>query len=238
MNRAAGAALMMLAVASARPPVMAGQGEPVPPAAVIDGKPRGMFLGRSLLTGRAVCLLFLSGGRVTRAIPYGGLERLDWAAHQKAHSGDVGTWEIRGDQLSITWGDGGVHQGPLRITQGGIEFYGKRYSRPATVTVADLAGRWEATRGTAITGGEGVNTTTTLSIDASGKYRWSGVTGGAVAGRATAGGETRSGRLSVSGQTMTFVDDDGTVTARTLLPAAGTPVTAMSLDADLFTRVE
>jgi hypothetical protein len=37
---------------------------------------------------------------------------------------------------------------------------------------------------------------------------------------------------------MTFHDDDGTVFDRTLLPVAGTPVTAMSLDTDLFTRAE
>jgi hypothetical protein len=37
---------------------------------------------------------------------------------------------------------------------------------------------------------------------------------------------------------MTFHGDDGTVSARTLLPVAGTPITAMGVDADLFTRVE
>jgi hypothetical protein len=237
MVRAVPAALLLIGFLLVRPAVVLGQGEPVPASAVIDGKPRGIFLGRSLLTGRAVCLLFLSGGRVTRAIPNGGLEHFDWAAHKAAHSGDVGTWEIRGGQLSIAWGDGGVHQGPLTVTAGGIEFHGKRYSRPVAVTLADLAGQWEAARGTAITGGEGINTTTTLSIQPDGRYRWTGVTGGAVAGRATAGGGTRTGRLSVSGQTMTFRDDDGTVSARTLIPVAGTPVAAMSLDADLFTRI-
>jgi hypothetical protein len=237
MARAAIAALVFIGVALAQPSVMVAQGEPVPASAVIDGKPRGMFVGRSLLTGRAVCLLFLSGGRVTRAIPHGGLEHFDWAAHRTAHSGDVGAWEIRDGQLSIAWGDGGVHQGPLKVTDGGIEFYGKRYAKPVTVVVADLVGQWEASRGTAITGGEGINTATTLSIDADGRYRWTGVTGGAVAGHATASGVTRTGKLSISGQTMTFRDDDGTVSARTLLPVAGAPVAALGLDADLFTRI-
>lgn len=236
MARAANT-LAFAGVCLAQPSVVAAQGETVPASAVIDGRPRGMFVGRSLLTGRAVCLLFLSGGRVTRVIPNGGLERFDWAGHRTAHSRDVGAWEIRDGQLSIAWGDGGVHQGPLRVTEGGIEFYGKRYSKPVTVSVADLVGLWEAARGTAITGGEGINTATTLSIGANGRYRWTGVTGGAAAGRATAGGVTRTGKLSVSGQTMTFLDDDGTASARTLLPAAGTPVAAMSLDTDLFTRV-
>ena len=62
--------------------------ERVPDAAVVGGVPQGMFVSRSLLTGRAVCLLFLSGGRVTRAIPEGGLESFDWTKHQAAHRGD------------------------------------------------------------------------------------------------------------------------------------------------------
>ena len=237
MAHAAITVLAFFELALAQPSILVAQGEAVPAAAVIDGKPRGMFVGRSLLTGRAVCLLFLSGGRVTRVIPHGGLEHFDWAAHRTAHSGDVGSWEILGGQLAITWGDGGVHQGALKVTDGGIEFYGKRYAKPVAVVVADLVGQWEASRGTAITGGEGINTATTLSIDADGRYRWTGVTGGEVAGRVTASGGTRTGKLSVSGQTMIFRDDDGSVSARTLLPVAGTPVAAMSLDADLFTRV-
>jgi hypothetical protein len=229
---------MCTGVTALGPAALAGQGEAVPAAAVIKGQPQGLFVGRSLLTGRAVCLLFLSGGRITRSIPTGGLERFDWAAHRAAHGGDVGTWQMQGGQLSITWGDGGVHQGPLKVTETGIEFYGKRYSRPINASIGDLVGRWEATRGTAITGGEGVNATTTLSISADGRYRATAVVGGAVAGRAAAGGSEHTGKLSISGQTMTFHDDDGTVLARTLLPVAGTPITAMSLDTDLFTRAQ
>lgn len=230
--------LAMIGLVSLHPSIVVGQGERVPASVVTNGQPQGLFVGRSLLTGRAVCLLFLSGGRITRAIPAGGLERFDWAAHRAAHAGDVGTWRMQGAQLSITWGDGGVHQGPLRVTDGGIEFYGKRYSRPVAADLSKLAGRWEAARGTAVTGGEGVNALTTLSIDRDGRYRWIGVIGGAVAGRATASGSTHSGRVSVVGLTMTFRDDDGTVTTRTLLPVAGTPITALTLDADLFTRAE
>jgi hypothetical protein len=83
-----------------------------------------------------------------------------------------------------------------------------------------------------------VNAVTTLSIDADGRYRWVGVIGGVVAGRAAATGNNHTGGVSVTGQTMTFRDDDGTVTTRTLLPVAGAPITALTLDADLFTRSE
>jgi hypothetical protein len=75
--------------------------ERVPDAGVVNGVPQGMFVGRSLLTGRAVCLLFLSGGLVTRFIPEGGLDNFDWAKHQAAHTGDSGRWEMRGAQVAI-----------------------------------------------------------------------------------------------------------------------------------------
>jgi hypothetical protein len=237
-SRGAIAVLTCTCVTAPSPAALAAQGEAVPAAAVINGRPQGMFVGRSLLTGRAVCLLFLNGGRVTRSIPTGGLEHFDWAAHRAAHGGDVGTWQVEGGQLAIAWGDGGVHQGPLKVSEGGIEFNGKRYARPVNATIADLVGRWEAARGMAVTGGEGVHAATTLSIGADGRYRATGVIGGVVAGRAAAGGGAHSGTLSISGQTMTFHGDDGTVSARTLLPVAGTPITAMGVDADLFTRVE
>lgn len=214
------------------------QGEKVPDAGVVNGEPRGMFVGRSLLTGRAVCLLFLSGGRATRFIPTGGLEAFDWVRHRTEHEPNSGTWEKRGDLLRINWGDGGVHEGPLKVTESGIEFYGKRYSRPVGVTVGQLAGQWESARGTAITGGEGINTITNLMIEADGRYRWSGTTGGEVAGRAAASVVSRSGRLSIVGSTMTLTADDATIVARTLVAVSGTPVSAFSLDADLFTRVK
>ena len=46
---------------------------------------------------------------MTRFIPEGGLENFDWAAHLAAHGPDSGRWEMRGSQLAIAWGDGGVH---------------------------------------------------------------------------------------------------------------------------------
>ena len=146
-----------------------GQVERVPESAVIDGRPQGVFVGRSLLTGRAVCLLFLSGGRVTRFIPAGGLEAFDWARHRKEHENDSGRWELTGETLKITWGDGGTHEGPLTVRPTGIEFHGKRYSRPATATIADLVGQWESARGMAVVGGEGVNTLNYLTVDPDGR---------------------------------------------------------------------
>ena len=210
--------------------------ESIPEPAVLAGKPQGIFVGRSLLTGRAVCLLFLTDGRVTRSIPYGGFEQFDWARHLADHPGDSGTWEQAGGQLSIAWGDGGVHQGPLTVLPTGIEFYGKRYSRPMTVMPSDLVGRWESASGTALAGGEGINSLSTLIVETDGRYRWNGTVGGVVAGQATTVGRSSSGTVVIAGQTMTFAADDGSTIARSFLPFGGEPVEAFSLDADMFTR--
>ncbi len=213
------------------------EAERVPEAAVVAGIPQGIFVSRSLLTGRTVCLLFLSGGRVTRAVPEGGLENLDWTTHQTAHAGDTGRWDMRGGRLAIAWGDGGVHEGPLAVRPDGIEFYGKRYTKPTTVTVSAIAGRWQATRGTALTGGSGINVASLLTIQPDGRYEWLGTTGGVVAGRAVAADTTMEGIVTISGSTITFRSDAGPATARTFLPVAGTPVVAFSVDASMFTRV-
>jgi hypothetical protein len=215
----------------------ADQGERVPDAAIVAGVPQGLFVGRSLLSGRAVCLLFLSDGRVTRFIPTGGLEHFDWRKHATDHPRDVGTWAMSGGELRIAWADGGVHQGPLTVHPDAIEFYGKRYAKPAPAATAAIAGRWESARGTAITGGQGVTRASVLIIQADGRYQWAAATGGTVSGRAVADDRSMTGRLTISGATLTMMSDAGVATSFTFLPAAGTPVEAFSLDANMFTRM-
>lgn len=212
------------------------QGERVPESAVVNGVPQGMFVGRSLLSGKAVCLLFLGGGRVTRAIPEGGLENFDWNRHRAAHGPDTGTWQMRGGQLVVNWGDGGVHQGPITVHPDAIEFYGKRYSKPSSVNLAAIVGRWESARGTAITGGRGINRVSELVITADGRYQWVSTIGGVVAGRAVADDRSMAGTVTVRGLTIIFKSDTGTTSSHTFLPAAGQPVTAFSVDSDMFTK--
>jgi hypothetical protein len=216
----------------------AARSERVPDAGIVSGVPQGMFVSRSLLSGRAVCLLFLSGGRVTRAIPEGGLESFDWERHRAAHTRDSGRWEMRGSQLAIAWGDGGVHEGPLTVRPDGIEFYGKRYAKPVSVGPGAIVGRWEAARGTAISGGAGVVIASELVIETGGRYRWLGTTGGTVAGRAVASQQAMTGIVTIKGATIVFTPDAGAAASHTFLPVAGTPVTAFSIEANMFTRVQ
>ena len=223
---------------SIRPSTQSGNPERVPESGIVNGIPQGMFVGRSLLTGKAVCLLFLNGGRITRAIPQNGLEHFDWTKHQQEHSGDSGTWEIHGNSLRVIWGDSGVNEGPLTVTSDGIEFYGKRYARPTTVGIAAIVGKWEAARGTAIWGGEGINMTHTLIIDRDGSFRWDSGTGGVVDGRAVANETNRSGKLRITGSTMIFVGNDGAEESYTFVPLPGNPIVAFSLASNMFTRAD
>jgi hypothetical protein len=223
---------------SIRSSTQSGNSERVPESGIVNGIPQGMFVGRSLLTGKAVCLLFLSGGRITRAIPQNGLEHFDWTKHQQEHSGDSGKWEIRGNLLRIVWGDSGVNEGPLTVTADGIEFYGKRYARPTTAGIAAIAGKWESARGTAIYGGEGINMTNTLIIDRDGSFHWETGVGGEVSGRAVSNETNRTGKLQITGSTMTFLGKDGTEASYTFVPLPGSPIVAFSLGSNMFTRAD
>jgi hypothetical protein len=46
-----------------------------------------------------------------------------------------------------------------------------------------------------------------------------------------------TGVVTVAGATLVFTPDQGAATAYTFVPVAGTPVTAFSLDTNMFTRV-
>jgi hypothetical protein len=138
----------------------------------------------------------------------------------------------------VVWGDGGVHAGPLTARPDGIEFYGKRYVIPRRVELSSLVGRWEATRGTAIAGGEGVNVAASLVIDGNGRYQWASVTGGVVSGRAAATERAGTGTVTIRGATLQLRADAGTMTTHTFLLAGGTPVQTFTLDRDVFVRVK
>jgi hypothetical protein len=220
---------------AAAAPAPKGKAERVPDSSFKNGEPKGIFVGTSLLTGKAICLMFLSGGRITRAIPKGGLEDFYWEQHKSENGGNCGTWSISGDTLTVTWGDGGVNKGPLKATANGVEFYGKRYTRPEKVDVARLAGRWESARTVGA-----LTVTHTLDIGAGGAFHWVMGSGGVVAGRAVAStGRDLRGTLTMRGTTATFRGDDGSVLTYYLHRVPGDEVvTAFSVGGDMFWKQE
>ena len=208
-----------------------GKSEKVPATSFSNGKPQGIWLGRSLLTGRAACLLFLADGRATRFIPEQGLERFDWDKHKSGHAGDCGIWTMEGSTLTIKWGDGGTHKGELKGGTDSIEFYGKRYSKPRSASISELAGVWESARGIA-----GVLASTTLRVDSSGAFTWNEVVGASIPEAVSASSNILKGKIEIRGLTAVLMFEDGSVKHYTFLPAQGSPLTAFSLGSKLFVR--
>jgi hypothetical protein len=213
-------------------PKRLGKPERVPESSFKDGVPRGIFFATSMLSGKAVCLLFLDGGRITREIPEGGLEELYWEQHLKDNPRNSGTYTVKDGTLTISWGDGGVHTGPIKATPEGIEFYGKRYVKPAPTTVEQLAGAWQS----ALTSGA-MTTSHELTIGADGAFHWTGGTGGSGDGWAAFGGARDvRGKLTLRGSTATFRADNGSVETFTFLRMPGDPATVFSVGRNMFAR--
>ena len=222
-----------LSLGSTAPPEKAAaKGERVPVSGWVNGAPRGIFVGTSLLSGGAICLMFLDGGRITRTIPGQDLDNFSWAEHLEKYPRNCGTYTISNGILKVKWGDGGVHEGPIKQTPNGIEFYQKRYTKPEPVAVAEIAGRWESAKSIGA-----IATTHVLRIASDGSFTWKTDRGGVVAGRAVYSSVRDSrGKVTVRGTIITFHNDDGTTETLTFLRVPGNPIKAFSIGMDMFTR--
>ena len=208
------------------------KGEKVPESGFVNGVPRGIFVGTSLLSGGAICLMFLDGGRITRTIPGQDLDNFSWSEHLGKYPRNCGTYTISNGILKVKWGDGGVHEGPIKQTANGLEFYQKRYTKPEAVTVAQIAGRWESARSIGA-----IATTHDLRIAADGSFTWKTDRGGVVAGRAVYSSvRDTKGKLSIRGTIIVFRNDDGTSETLTFLRVPGNPIKAFSIGMDMFTK--
>jgi hypothetical protein len=190
-------------------PPPAGKAERVPETGFADGAPRGVFVG-----DQGAGLLFLDGGRVTRAIPEGGLDAIDWEQHRKQHPSDAGTFSLAD---GIRWSDGTTTAGPIQPAPGGFELAGKRWVKPPATRVEELAGAWQAPPG------PGDGKVHELTLSAGGDFTWSGAR------------ELR-GRLTLRGGTATLRAEGGKVETYTLLRAPGEPVKAFTLGRHAFGR--
>ncbi|HXE91487.1 MAG TPA: hypothetical protein VNK82_11035 [Terriglobales bacterium] len=205
---------------SAAPAPAARGGEPLPEAGVVNGRPQGLFVGVSVLSGNPVFLLFLPGGRVYHNLPRGGLNRIDWNALQAENPDACGRWDMAGTTLRIQWADGNVWQGPLQLTDTGIFFQGKRYGRAYAVRPAEMAGSWEGTHSTAwLNLGSGPATTQVneLTVDAAGNYLFGSAMGSSVEGAASYGESSTRGQLTVEGYDAVFHGADGRVQRMSLI---------------------
>ena len=196
----------------ATPAAGEGRGEPLPTAGLVDGRPQGLFVGVSVLSGNPASMLFLDGGRVYHGIPAAGLNRVDWEQLQAEHSNRCSRWEMQGGTLRILWPDGNVWESPLEPTATGFSFNGKSYGAVHPVDMGHLAGSWEGTKSTAwlnVGYGPAMTQINSLQVAQDGSYSWGVSTGGEVEGAATYSEAAFAGRVEIDGYEAVFHAGDG-----------------------------
>ena len=189
-----------------------GQGEPVPTSSLVNGRPQGLFVGVSVLSGNPASMLFLDDGRVYHGIPTAGLNRVDWQQLQAEHSNLCSRWEVQGGTLRILWPDGNVWESPLEPTATGFSFNGKQYGATYPVDLGHLAGSWEGTKSTAwlnVGYGPAMTQINSLQVAGDGGYSWGVATGGDVEGATAYSEAAFAGRVEIDGYEAVFHAGDG-----------------------------
>lgn len=200
-------------------PAPEGQGEPAPAAGLVEGKPQGLFVGVSVLSGRPAALLFLDEGRVFHGFPPGSLNAIDWARVSAEKHELCGRWTVEAGVLRIQWNDGNVWEGPLEPTETGMRFMGKSYGAARPVDLKHLTGTWEGTNSTMwlnLGSGDAVTQINRFSVAADGSYRWDGQTSASLEDVSAAGESSASGRVEIRGLELVFTAGDGTASRLTL----------------------
>lgn len=190
-----------------------GEGEPVPKSGLVNGKPQGLFIGVSVLSGNPVFLLFLDNGRVFSQLPPGGLNKVDWDFLVKTYPNSTGAWSVSNGRLSLRWRGGGVWEDAIVPTARGMKFNGKSYSAAAYVNLAQLSGKFEGTVSTAWLnaggGGPSMTRATTIVLDGRGGFSFDSATGGDVGNAVAYGSSSSSGTVAVEGYDAVFRHKDG-----------------------------
>lgn len=201
-----------LAGANPEPAPGAGQGDSLPQAGLVNGRPQGLFSGVSVLSGNPAAMLFLEGGRVYHGIPAASLNKIDWQQLMADSSSRCSQWEMQGNTLRIIWPDGNVWESPVEPTATGFRFNGKSYGATHPVDMAHLAGTWEGTKSTAwlnMGSGPAVTQINNLQIAADGSYTWGVATGGEVEGATAYSEAAFAGKVEIDGYEAVFHANDG-----------------------------
>ncbi len=184
---------------------------------------------------------FTPDGRVYYGVPKGGLEHFDW---DTAEPNRVGTYEITGDKITLTWkGD----RKPTTMTfarkaDGNIEldglFASKRGGFPAD-TKLDGTYSWAVAAG----GGTGafVSAARSYTFKPDGTFtRSASASASLQTADTSAASQTSneaSGRYTLGGNTLTLTHADGTVERHTVYPFEDTEgQMQISVDGALMTR--
>lgn len=192
-------------------------------ATVADGKPQGLFFMTRFWPSSGslekIVWYFAPDGQVYQNLTTGFS-----AADLGAHQGPKGTYQVRGDQLTVTWDDGSVSQSTVEVSGRGFHWNAGIFTPIRPFTAADrrkLAGRYEGGESFS-TGRGGGSVSKTLELRPDGTFAQSGtaaVRSISEGSAATAGGESVSdGRWQLDEYALTLTSASGQTTRAIAFP--------------------
>jgi hypothetical protein len=186
---------------------------PIPPAALGDGGPQGLFyLVR--VTGiqqlQVEARIFLPDSRILRIFPAHGGDQVDLTICATAPD-QCGTYRLAGATMPIRWDNGATQQLAYARTEKGFSLDDDEFKPARPAAAAALVGAWSTISGNKV------------RFDGAGGYQW----GAGAAGSA--------GTYELHGLTLTLHRSDGAAEGHTLF-ATGDRGEAICLDGDWYVR--
>lgn len=194
---------------------------PIAPAAFDQDRPVGLFyrlkvdfMGGGRMEART--LLFLAGGRIARAFPYGGGHAFD---PSRCNPDMCGSCRHDASQVTVHWDDGRVDQWRYERTPDGFELDGDRFKPARPLTEGALAGTWAGA------GAVGNPAQNVYRFDPGETFTFGTGPGGI------------GGRYRLDGLTLSLAFADGTQVQRTLFAAgSGEPIGLICVEGDVYRR--
>jgi hypothetical protein len=202
--------------APAAPETPAAPPVPIPPAAVGDGGPQGLFYFVRV-TGiqqlQVEARIFLPGNRVLRFFPDDGGDQADLTVCATVPD-QCGTYQLEGATMRIRWDSGAAQQLAFARTEKGFSLDGDEFKPARPTSAAALVGAWSTISGNRV------------RFDGDGHYQW---------GAGEVGGVNLAGTYELHGLTLALHRSDGVVESHTLF-ATGDRGEAVCLDGNWYVR--
>jgi hypothetical protein len=198
---------------AAPPPAAAA---PIPPAALGDGGPLGLFY-QVRVTGiqqlKVEARIFLPGNRILRFFPDHGGDQADLALCATVPE-QCGTYQLEGAEMRIRWDNGAAQQLAFARTGKGFSLDGDEFKPARPTSAAALVGAWSTISANRV------------RFDGDGHYEWAAGEAGSV---------KLIGTYELHGLTLTLHPSDGAAETHTLF-ATGDRGEAVCLDDDWYVR--
>ncbi len=189
---------------------------PIPPAALGDGGPQGLFY-QVRVTGiqqmQVEARIFLPENRILRFFPAHGGDQADLTICATVPD-RCGSYQLEGAEMRIRWDNGAAQQLAFARTEKGFSLDGDEFKPAGPTSAAALVGAWSTIGGNRV------------RFDGDGRYQW---------GAGEAGSAKLIGTYELHGLTLTVHRSDGAAESHTLF-ATGDRGEAICLDGDWYVR--